>query len=201
MYPLKDTTPFNYFPQNICQNGPNEFDTLWPLWSTKYIKGHLGFNTLYLFQKNIILQTSLVKPCLEVGFSYSGAQRVYKSLTSGSIWGVVSHLNIAKISKHPSEYFSNCDNISKILFSNQSFQQTLNKIEFYIPFNENFSLCHLFVSGPYVLVSSYNGIIKNAFYLFIYFVILLLVLFNRRLFELSIWFEIVIIFSIYSTSG
>ena len=111
------------------------------------------------------------------------SNRVYKSLTSRSIWGVVSHLNIAKISKHyyPSEYFSNCDNISKILFSNQSFQQTLNKIEFYIPFNENFILCHLFVSGPYVLGSSYNGIfddpvldIKNEDYLFLRFYLPLL---------------------------
>ena len=111
------------------------------------------------------------------------SNRVYKSLTSRSIWGVVSHLNIAKISKHyyPSEYFSNCDNISKILFSNQSFQQTLNKIAYYIPFNENFILCHLFVSGPYVLGSSYNGIfddpvldIKNENYLFLRFYLLLL---------------------------
>jgi len=45
----------------------------------------------------------------------------------------------------------------------------LNNIDFYIPFNENFSLCHLFVSGPYVLVSSYNDIIKNEDYLFLHF--------------------------------
>ena len=120
---------------------------------------------------------------LEFGLYILVSNRVYKSLTSRSIWGVVSHLNIAKISKHyyPSEYFSNCDNISKILFSNQSFQQTLNKIDYYIPFNENFILCHLFVSGPYVLGSSYNGIfddpvldIKNENYLFLRFYLLLL---------------------------
>ncbi len=44
-----------------------------PLWSTKYIKGHLGFNTLYLFQKNIILRSSLVVN-LGVDYSYFGAQ-------------------------------------------------------------------------------------------------------------------------------
>ena len=107
----------------------------------------------------------------------------------------MSHLNIAKISKHyyPSEYFSNCDNISKILFSNQSFQQTLNKIDYYIPFNENFILCHLFVSGPYVLGSSYNGIfddpvldIKNENYLFLRFYLPLLDCDDCRSFELDL---------------
>ena len=91
--------------------------------------------------------------------------------------------------------YLNCDKISKKYFFFRLHQHTLNKIAYYIPFNENFSLCHLFVSGPYVLVSSYNGIIKNALYLFIYFFILFLDLFNRRFFYFSFWFEINIIFS------
>nr|ABZ06206.1 hypothetical protein ALOHA_HF4000007D16ctg1g15 [uncultured marine microorganism HF4000_007D16] len=79
----------------------------------------------------------------------------------------------------------NCDKISKKYFFFYLHQHTLNKIDFYIPFNENFSLCHLFGSGPYVLVSSHNGIIKNALYLFIYFFILFLDLFNLRFFYFS----------------
>ena len=43
------------------------------LWSTKYIKDHLGFNTLYLLQKNIILRSSLVVN-LGVDYSYFGVQ-------------------------------------------------------------------------------------------------------------------------------
>ena len=51
-----------------------------PLWYTKYIKGHLGFNTLYLFQKNIILRSSLVVN-LGVGIHISVPNRVYKSVS------------------------------------------------------------------------------------------------------------------------
>ena len=74
-----------------------------------------------------------------------------------------------------------CDKISKKYFFFYLHQHILNKIDFYIPFNENFILRHLFVSGPYVLVSSYNGIfddpvldIKNENYLFLRFYLPLL---------------------------
>ena len=65
--------------------------------------------------------------------------------------------------------YLSCDKISKKYFFFHFYQHILNKIDFYIPFNENFSLYHLFVSGSYVLVSSYNGIIKNEDYLFLHF--------------------------------
>ena len=79
-----------------------------PLWSTKYIKGHLGFNTLYLFQKNIILRSSLVVN-LEVGFHISVPNRVYK----------IADLQVP-----------DCD---KIFFFFYFLQQILNKIDNYIP--------------------------------------------------------------------
>ena len=62
-----------------CRTWKNKL-TNHPLWSTKYIKGHLGFSTLYLLQKNIILRSSLVVN-LGVGFHISVPNRVYKSVS------------------------------------------------------------------------------------------------------------------------
>ena len=67
-----------------------------------------GFNTLYLFQKNIILRSSLVVN-LEVGFHISVPNRVYK----------IAGLQVP-----------DCD---KIFFFFYFLQQILNKIDNYTP--------------------------------------------------------------------
>ena len=59
------------------------------------------------------------------------------------------------------------------VFSFRFDEHILNKIDFYIPFNENFIL-YLLVSDPYVLIISYNAFIKNENYLFLRFYLPLL---------------------------
>ena len=66
-----------------------------------------------------------------------------------------------------------CDKIYKKYFFFFLHQPILNKIDFYIPFNENFIL-YLLVSDFYVLVISYNAFIKNENYLFLRFYLSLL---------------------------
>ena len=68
---------------------------------------------------------------------------------------------------------SDCDKISKKYFFFYLHQHILNKINFYIPFNENFIL-YLLVSDPYVLIISYIAFIKNENYLFLRFYLPLL---------------------------
>jgi len=83
-----------------------------------------------------------------------------------------------------------CDKISKKYFFFYLHQHILNKIDFYIPFNENFIL-YLLVSDPYVLIISYNAFIKNENYLFLRFYLSLLDCDDCRSFEFNLNFTAV----------